>query len=97
MPHILRTEEGEPIDITTVYGLPQGCPSAPWAFSMAMATLDEDFYRVLVESPVGTQHVQLERYMDEITLVAAPRVADACFEALGRTLIEAGMKLAEDR
>ena len=30
MTHILRTDEGNPIEIVTLDGLPQGCPSAPW-------------------------------------------------------------------
>ena len=36
MTHILRTDEGESIEIVTRDGLPQGCPSAPLAFSLAM-------------------------------------------------------------
>ena len=45
MTHILRTDEGEPIEIVTVDGLPQGCPSAPLAFSLAMGDPEQEFSR----------------------------------------------------
>ena len=44
MTHILLTEEGEPVEIVTTDGLPQGCPSAPLAFSLAMGDPEQEFY-----------------------------------------------------
>ena len=45
MTHILRTDEGESIEIVTTDGLPQGCPSAPLAFSLAMGDPELEFSR----------------------------------------------------
>ena len=96
MVHLLRAEEGCPLAITTVNGLPQGCPSAPLALSMAMASPEEGFYRIIAGAQVNPNTVYLNMYMYDVTLVAAPEAADKCFEALGHTLAEAGMKLKED-
>ena len=95
MMHLLRTEEGDPLETTTVDGLPPGCPPAPLAFSMAMANPEEDFYRSIAEAQVNPKPVFLNRYTDDITLIAAPEAADKCFEALRQALTEAGMLLNE--
>ena len=72
-----------------MYGLPQGCPSAPLAFSLAMASPEDEFFRRVAETKVNPKSV--------ITLIVAPESADTCFEALSQALTEAGMKLNVDK
>ena len=97
MTHILRTEEGEPVEIVTTDGLPQGCPSAPLAFSLAMGDPELEFFAALAQAYVNPNHYALRRYMDDITLIAAPQVADKCYSELKAALTRAGMKLNEDK
>ena len=82
MTHLLRTEEGDPGEITTVDGLLQGCPSAPVAFSMAMVTPEDDVYRTIADARVSPAAAHFSTYMGDLTLVTAPEAADKCFEAL---------------
>ena len=96
MTHILRTEEGEPAEIVTIDGLPQGCPSAPLAFSLATGDPEQEFFMALAQAGVSPNHFALRRYMGDITLIPAPHVADKCYSELNEALIRAGMKLSED-
>ena len=96
MTHILKTDEGEPTQIITYDGLPQGCPSAPLAFSLAMGDPEHDFFQNLAYAGMGPTHFALRRYMDDMTLITAPQVAERCYETLKEALAAAGMKLNED-
>ena len=97
MTHIILTEEGEPVEIVTTDGLPQGCPSAPLAFSLAMGDPEQEFFTEMAQTGTNPNHFSLRRYMDDITLITAPHIADKCYSALKEALIRAGMKLNEDK
>jgi hypothetical protein len=94
--HNVKKEVGTTANIITKDGLPQGCPSAPWAFSFAMANLEDDLYRIIAEARVNPKAARLNRYMDDLTLATAPEASDKCFEVLRDTLPEAGLKLDEE-
>ena len=64
---------------------------------MAMASPEDDFYRLIANAQMNPKSVYLNRYMDDMTLIVAPESADTCFEALSHTLAEAGTKLDEDK
>ena len=72
MTHILSTEGGNPVEIITMDELPQGCPSAPLAFSLAMGDPEQEFFIAMAQAGVDPNHFALRRYMDEITLISAP-------------------------
>ena len=80
MTHLLRTDEGDPVEIATADGLPQGCPSAPQAFSMTMANPDDDAPRIIAEARVNPNAARLNRYMDDITLVTAPEAVETALQ-----------------
>ena len=56
MTHILRTDEGNPIEIVTADGLPQGCPSAPVAFSLAMGGPEQEFFQAMASKGINPNH-----------------------------------------
>ena len=58
--------------IVTMDGLPQGCPSAPSAFSLAMGDPEQEFFTAMAQAGVDPNHFALRRYMDDITLISAP-------------------------
>jgi hypothetical protein len=97
MLHILNSEDGSPVEIVTHDGLPQGCPSAPLAFSLAMGDPEQEFFTAMAHAGVEPKHFALRRYMDDITLIAAPQYADKVYEELKDSLTRAGMKLNEDK
>ena len=97
MTHILRTDEGEPIEIVTMDGLPQGCPSAPLAFSLAMGDPEHEFFQAVASERINPNHFALRRYMDDMTLVTAPHVAERCYAELKEALARSGVKLSEDK
>ena len=97
MTHILRTDEGDPIEIVTLDGLPQGCPSAPWAFSLAIGDPEEEFFQAMARAGINPNNFALQRYMDDMTLAAAPTDAEKCYTELRDALTRAGVMLNEDK
>ena len=53
MSHILRTEEGDPVEIVTADGLSQGCTSAPLAFSLAMGDPEQEFFQAMANEGIN--------------------------------------------
>ena len=49
---------------------------------MAMASPEDDFYRLIAEAQVNPKAVYLKRYMDDVPRLVAPAEADKCFDAL---------------
>jgi hypothetical protein len=101
MTHLLKRDDGKTETIITTDGLPQGCPSAPLAFSMLMKDTEEQFCRHIAGDPHvvihGGRGVHIRRYMGDISLIVAPEIADQCFEYLCKALTEGGMKLNQDK
>ena len=101
MTHILRRDDGITETIITKDGLPQGCPSAPLAFSLFMKETEENFCRYIAGGPQveihGGRGIHIRRYMDDISLIVAPEIADRCFEYLSKALTEGGMKFNQDK
>ena len=98
--HVIRFEDGHLEHVSTVDGLPQGCPSAPLAFSLGLKRSIDRFWERLGEErgiPATDIHkVKLFRYLDDITLITPPSVANKAFEILSTTLTEEGMLLNEE-
>ena len=44
----------------------------------------------------GGKGINIRRYMDDISLIVAPDVADQCFKYFSKALTEGGMKLNQD-
>jgi hypothetical protein len=51
MTHILKRDDGKTETIINTDGLPQGCPSAPLAFSLFMKDTEEHFRRHIAGAP----------------------------------------------
>ena len=49
------------VTIVTDDGLPQGCPSAPLAFSMAMSSPEEEYYRIVADAQVNPKACYLKK------------------------------------
>ena len=75
MTHILRTDEGDPLEVATSDGLPQECPSAPLAASLGMGDPEEEFFQAMAREGINPNNFVLKRYMCDLTLIAAPPVA----------------------
>ena len=77
MTHILRTDEGDPIEIVIADGLPQGCPSAPLAFSLAMGDPEQEFVQAMARNGINPNNFALRSYMGDLALIAAPEWQEA--------------------
>ena len=97
MIHILRTDEGESIEIVTMDGLPQGCPLALLASSLAMGDPEHEFFQNIAFAGTNPTHLALRRCMGGMTLIATPQVAEQCCAELKEALTKAGLKLNEDK
>ena len=99
--HIVRRQEGNVEHIVSTDGLPQGCPSAPLAFSLGLAKSVSRFWQILCNErgiPANFwQGVRLLRYLDDITLICPPEIADETYHVLRQVLTEDGMLLNEDK
>ena len=75
--------------------MPQGWPFAPLAFSLGLRKSIDQFWDKLGEErgipEADIKHVKLFRYLDDITLITPPNVANTAFEILRKILTSDGM------
>ena len=62
-----------------------------------MGDPEQEFFTAMAQAGADPNQFALRRYMDDITLITAPRIADKSYEELKEALTRAGMKLNEEK